>query len=176
MWNTSLLKKKLLLTDLNSNRQTSVANFSELPRNKGHLILCDYIIITVNAKKFLRTSVTQVSTFVFLFLNYADPVRPISNLRKDMVTVLCLSTCQIYSSLFMRQVCFSICMVVRSVELARTSRTSSWRSSSVSASRARFFSCNSICNTHNPILTHTHFFKGITQQPPPVKNGVAVHK
>lgn len=53
--------------------------------------------------------------------------------------------CQSYSSLFMRQVCFPICMVVRSVELVSTSRTSSCRSSSVSASRARFFSCSSIC-------------------------------
>lgn len=52
---------------------------------------------------------------------------------------------QSYSSLFMRQVCFPICMVVRSVELVRTSRTSSCRSSSVSASSAKFFSCSSIC-------------------------------
>lgn len=51
----------------------------------------------------------------------------------------------VYSSLFMRQVCFSMCMVARSVELVSTSRTSSCRSSSVSASRARFFSCISIC-------------------------------
>lgn len=65
-----------------------------------------------------------------------------------------------YSSLFMRQVCFSMFMVARSVELVSTSRASSCRSSSVSASRARFFSCISIYerkkkkekNTHNPNL------------------------
>lgn len=51
-----------------------------------------------------------------------------------------------YSSLFMRHVCFPMCMVARSVELVRTSRASSCRSSSVSASRARFFSCISICS------------------------------
>ena len=66
-----------------------------------------------------------------------------------------------YSSLFMRQVCFSMCMVDRSVELVSTSRTSSCLSSSVSASRARFFSCISICKTHTVQYshTHTHLFK-----------------
>lgn len=63
--------------------------------------------------------------------------------RRDMR----LLNCQDYSSLFMRHVCFSMCMVARSVELVKTSRTSSCRSSSVSASSARFFSCISIC-TH----------------------------
>lgn len=52
---------------------------------------------------------------------------------------------QYYSSLFMRHVFFSIFMVARSVELVKTSRSSSCLSSSVSASSARFFSCISIC-------------------------------
>lgn len=69
---------------------------------------------------------------------------------------MCPLHCQSYSSLFMRQVCFSMCMVARSVELVRTSRTSSCRSSSVSASRARFFSCISICkHTHTVQYVHT---------------------
>lgn len=76
--------------------------------------------------------------------------------------------CQSYSSLFMRQVCFPICMVVRSVELVSTSRTSSCRSSSVSASRARFFSCSSICKygQSRTFFFFVCFFKGIKQQSP----------
>lgn len=51
---------------------------------------------------------------------------------------------KVHSSFLMRRVCLLMFMVVRSVEQLSTSRASSWRSSSVSASRARVFSCWSI--------------------------------
>lgn len=80
-----------------------------------------------------------------------------SFLSEDLPVALYPPFSRRYSSLFMRQVCFSMFMVARSVELVNTSRASSCRSSSVSASRARFFSCMSICErkkkpTHNPNL------------------------
>lgn len=92
-------------------------------------------------------------------LSNVNPVR-----TKRSLLNIHLEDCLSYSSLFIRQVCFSIFMVAWSVEPVRPSRTSSCRSSSVSASRARLFSCISICghicnqiskNIHLRVQTHS---------------------
>lgn len=115
--------------------------------------LCDYII-RANVAEVLQTRIMQVPTVVSrldtILILWGHLV--ILQSQKDMETRHRLR----YSSLFMRQVCFPICMVVRSVELVSTSRTSSCRSSSVSASRARFFSCSSICK-YRPSCTQYFF-------------------